>query len=408
MSITDLSWSYSENLLISSSIDGTIRLWSLISSDCLCVFEHDDVVSSIKFHPTEHELFLSACWDGRLRLWSISEKKVVSWYEQTDSSFTAIAITSEGQTVVAGTMSGDIVFLDMPDFRYDTQINIAPVVKSLRATRAKPNCKITSIEALKKQPGEVEKIVVGSADSKLRIINLKDKSVARSLRGHLCQTTFFRCDTLDTGDFLLSPSEDKNVYFWDLREEPDDATSQTISGAFRVTESMSKATLDKLPTDEAVVSAIFAPSNLAPWAKDRRHPATSFLTPPGSEPAQNEETIFVVIGDVQGKISVYKNEAPVTIHTVRSMRDVMLSAVKESSDDGTPMGRRRRSTSDLSQDTNVTSNKSPQRRVAHSRDESISSAQFFMPPSTSDNEENPVAGLPQISITPTVNKKGLK
>lgn len=76
-------------LLISASIDKTVRLWSLqrprisIASEpssstsppanrsCLGVFAHPDFVTSCCFHPFDEKLFITGAFDKKLRVWNI-------------------------------------------------------------------------------------------------------------------------------------------------------------------------------------------------------------------------------------------------------------------------------------------------------------------------------------------------
>jgi len=76
--ILDLSWSKTD-FLISSSMDKTVRLWHVMHNDCLRIFQHEDFVTSIRFHPKDDRYFLSGSLDSKIRLWSIQEEKVVYW-----------------------------------------------------------------------------------------------------------------------------------------------------------------------------------------------------------------------------------------------------------------------------------------------------------------------------------------
>jgi len=68
--IVDLSWSKSR-LLLSCSIDKTVRLWHVAREYCLKVFVHPDIPTSIDFHPIVEGLFISGCMDRTVRLWNI-------------------------------------------------------------------------------------------------------------------------------------------------------------------------------------------------------------------------------------------------------------------------------------------------------------------------------------------------
>lgn len=51
--ILDLCWSPSQHngAILTSSMDMTVRLWHLLSKDCLAVYQHQDFVTALSFHP---------------------------------------------------------------------------------------------------------------------------------------------------------------------------------------------------------------------------------------------------------------------------------------------------------------------------------------------------------------------
>jgi WD40 repeat protein len=50
LDVIDLAWSKAD-FLLSASIDKTVRLWHVSRNQCLCLFQHPDVVTSVAFHP---------------------------------------------------------------------------------------------------------------------------------------------------------------------------------------------------------------------------------------------------------------------------------------------------------------------------------------------------------------------
>lgn len=66
----DLAWSKSE-FILSASLDRTVRLWHVSSSECLQKFLHDDIVTAVDFHPHHDRYFVSGCWDRKVRIWDI-------------------------------------------------------------------------------------------------------------------------------------------------------------------------------------------------------------------------------------------------------------------------------------------------------------------------------------------------
>lgn len=118
-----------------------MRLWHATRQECLCVFQHTDVVASAVFSPKDDRHFLSGALDGKLRLWSVPEKRVVHYNELPDRApITAVAFSNQGDTAIAGTYSGICIIYNTEGLKYNTQI----YVKSSRGRNK--GKKITGIE----------------------------------------------------------------------------------------------------------------------------------------------------------------------------------------------------------------------------------------------------------------------
>ncbi|CAK9174482.1 unnamed protein product [Ilex paraguariensis] len=111
--VLDLSWSSSQ-LLLSSSMDKTVRLWDMESKSCLKLFAHNDYgkmlycsiirgpnnVTCIQFNPVDDDYFISGSLDGKVRIWSIPDRQVVDWTDLHEM-VTAACYTPDGQVSTA-------------------------------------------------------------------------------------------------------------------------------------------------------------------------------------------------------------------------------------------------------------------------------------------------------------------
>jgi WD40 repeat protein/ribosomal protein S27AE len=213
MDVLDLSWS-KNNFLLSSSMDKTVRLWHLSREECLCTFKHKDFVTSIAFHPRDDRFFLAGSLDSILRLWSIPDKTVAFWTQLPDL-ITAVAFTPDGRTAMAGVNTGLCLFYETEGLKYSTQIH----VRSSRGRNAKGS-KITGIRTMVWPPdaddGEV-RLLITSNDSRIRIYNLKDKSLEMKFRGHENQCSQIRASFNDDGRYVICGSEDRQAYIWSTK-----------------------------------------------------------------------------------------------------------------------------------------------------------------------------------------------
>ncbi|KAI7900836.1 WD40-repeat-containing domain protein [Cokeromyces recurvatus] len=205
--ILDISWSRN-NFLISGSMDKTVRLWHISQNVCLCVFKHSDLVTSVQFHPKDDRFFLSGSFDGKIRIWSIPEKRVAFWNEvPTEHVVTAVAFTLDGRTVCVGSNSGDVFFYETQGLKYNTQV----LVKHARNKHGK---KVTGIEPMPGMPLGEERILVTTNDSRVWIINMKDKSFVYKYKGIDNSSMQIRASFSDDGRYIICGSENGCVYLW--------------------------------------------------------------------------------------------------------------------------------------------------------------------------------------------------
>ncbi|CAG8485864.1 13016_t:CDS:10 [Cetraspora pellucida] len=250
--ILDLSWS-KNNFLLSSSMDKTVRLWHMTRKECLCCFQHTDFVTAIEFHPKDDRFFLSGSLDCRLRLWNIPEKKVAHWNELNDSQLiTAVGFALDGKIAVAGSLSGLCLFYETDGLKYNTQIH----VKSARG-RNSHGKKITGIESMPGTlPGQ-EKLLISSNDSRIRLYNMRDKSLEFKYKGLENTCSQIRATFSDDGRYIICGSEDRHVYVFNT----DHSSVNSHNGGGGWLKKEKKCGYENFESHAAIVTvAIFAPT----------------------------------------------------------------------------------------------------------------------------------------------------
>lgn len=201
-----LSWS-KNNFLLSSSMDKTVCLWHVSRTECLCVFKHDDLVTSIAFHPTDDRFFLAGSLDAQLRLWSIPDKSV-AFSAQANEFITAVAFSPDGKTAICGVLSGLCMFFETEGLKQQFHIH----VRSSRGKNAKGS-KITGIRTANAQGGDV-RALISSNDSRVRIYSLKTRMLEVKFRGLENQSSQIHARFGDDATYVVSGSEDRRAYIW--------------------------------------------------------------------------------------------------------------------------------------------------------------------------------------------------
>ncbi|KAL1867835.1 hypothetical protein VTK73DRAFT_3977 [Phialemonium thermophilum] len=235
--ILDLSWS-KNNFLLSSSMDKTVRLWHISRDECLCTFKHKDFVTRLAFHPRDDRFFLAGSLDTMLRLWSIPDK-AVAYYAQLPELITAVAFSPDGKTAIAGLLNGLCLFYDTDGLKLKSQVH----VRSSRGKNAKGS-KITGIQTMAMMPqtspvsaqgrtfgsvpsrassrltgGDDVKVLITSNDSRIRIYNLRDKTLDVKLKGHENACSQIAAAFSDDGKYVVCGSEDRKAFIWSLSNE---------------------------------------------------------------------------------------------------------------------------------------------------------------------------------------------
>ncbi|RUS33345.1 hypothetical protein BC938DRAFT_472074 [Jimgerdemannia flammicorona] len=191
------------------------RLWHVSRKECLCVFPHLDFVTAIAFHPRDDRFFLSGSLDCKLRLWNIPEKKVAFWNEVPDDNLiTAVGFTLDGKIACAGSYVGLCLFYETDGLRYNTQIS----VKDQKGRNSKKGRKITGIEPVPNMPPGEEKLLITSNDSRIRLVNMRDKSWECKYKGLENTSSQIKATFSDDGKYIICGSEDHSVYIWNTEQ----------------------------------------------------------------------------------------------------------------------------------------------------------------------------------------------
>uniref|UniRef100_A0A0A8YP34 Uncharacterized protein n=1 Tax=Arundo donax TaxID=35708 RepID=A0A0A8YP34_ARUDO len=159
--VLDLSWSNNKHLL-SASTDKTVRLWEIGSANCIAIFSHSNFVTCVQFNPANENCFISGSIDGKIRVWDITKSSVVDWADIRDM-VTVVCYRPDAKRVVVGTITGNCRFYDASDrlLRFETQI----------ALNGKNKSSLKRITAFEFCPSNPSKLMVTSADSKIKILD---------------------------------------------------------------------------------------------------------------------------------------------------------------------------------------------------------------------------------------------
>lgn len=176
-----------------------------------------------------------------------------------------MAFTPDGRCCIAGVLSGLCLFYETEGLRYHTQIH----VRSSRGKNARGS-KITGIRMMAWPPespdGDV-KILITSNDSRVRVYNMRDKSLEMKFKGHENTCTQINASFSDDGKHVICGSEDGKAHIW-----------STIA---RTLENKNKQPLEVFEAhSEMVTAAIMAPTRTRILLSASGDPIYDLCNPP--------------------------------------------------------------------------------------------------------------------------------
>ncbi|CAH8310263.1 unnamed protein product [Eruca vesicaria subsp. sativa] len=220
--ILDLSWSH-KGFLLSSSVDETVRLWRVGSSDeCLSVFSHKSFVTCVAFNPVDDNYFISGSTDGKVRIWDVSRFRVVD-YTDIKEIVTALCYRPDAKGVVVGSMTGECRFFHT----IDNQLELAKEISLHGGKKTKKKVPSKRITGFQFSPGDSDKLMVTSADSQIRILCGVD-TICKLKKASSLKTTLSPTPALFTSDgkHIVSTIEDSGIHVWDYSQPNKKTASQ--------------------------------------------------------------------------------------------------------------------------------------------------------------------------------------
>ncbi|KAK7358848.1 hypothetical protein VNO77_00788 [Canavalia gladiata] len=217
--VLDLAWSNSD-ILLSSSMDKTVRMWQIGSNQnqCLNVFHHNDYVTCIQFNPVDDKYFISGSIDGKVRIWGIREERVIDWADIRDV-ISAISYQQDGKGFVVGSVTGTCRFYVASGkyFQLEAQIDVDGKKKA-------SGNKITGIQFSQEN---CQKIMITSEDSKVRIFD--GTELVQKYKGLPKSGSQMSGSFTSREKHIISVGEDSHVYIWNFNELGNVSSKQTKS-----------------------------------------------------------------------------------------------------------------------------------------------------------------------------------
>ncbi|XP_011846863.1 PREDICTED: jouberin [Mandrillus leucophaeus] len=214
--IYDLSWSKDDRYILTSSSDGTARIWKneINNTNTFKVLPHPSFVYTAKFHPAVRELVVTGCYDSMIRIWKVEMREdsamLVRQFDVHKSFINSLCFDTEGHHMYSGDCTGVIVV-------WNTYVKVNDLEHSVCHWTINKEIKETEFKGIPISYLEVhpngKRLLIHTKDSTLRIMDLRIL-VARKFVGAANYREKIHSTLTPCGTFLFAGSEDGIVYVW--------------------------------------------------------------------------------------------------------------------------------------------------------------------------------------------------
>ncbi|KAF6212349.1 hypothetical protein GE061_012871 [Apolygus lucorum] len=218
--VTGCDWSMSNDLLVSSSLDGQLCVWDTSSHKCIRAIRGTTRLLSCLFHPVNNNVVIAGNINGHVEVVNISTG--IKHSSSMGGRVLSMAFESSGVNLWAGNDQGYLML-----FRYD--MNSGKLTKFRRIFLGE-QVPISSINwrAWISRETRDPSLLVNLASNSLRLYRVTDKGLELKKNFKVKHSPFFNikstfCPIMSfrKGACIVTGSEDSCVYFLDVESDSD-------------------------------------------------------------------------------------------------------------------------------------------------------------------------------------------
>lgn len=205
--ISAIDWNNVGTHILTASDEGQVYLWQLDSDRPIASFAHTTSVTASLFHPKNNNIFVTGSIDGQIRVFDISEVKIIGQLE-ADDGITAVAYSPSGELLAAGLSKGQVILYGRRRSEGD-YIQLTNINCRNRRGRMSNGRRVTGISFM-----DENNFLVTTNDSNIRLYDVKGLKQLQKYKGlkneRSCVKAYFSHDF----KHVISGSETGEVFIW--------------------------------------------------------------------------------------------------------------------------------------------------------------------------------------------------
>ncbi|KAF6066771.1 Target of rapamycin complex subunit LST8 [Candida albicans] len=202
--VTSLQFQADNKWMVTSSEDGTVKVWDVRSPSVQRNYKHQCPVNEVVIHPNQGEL-ISCDQDGNIRVWDLGENSCTHHLiPEDDVPINSLSVASDGSMLVAGNNKGNCYVWKMQNQRDATVLT--PVTKFRSHSKYITRVLLST---------DMKHLATCSADHTARIWSTEQNfNLETTLQGH--QRWVWDCAFSADSAYLVTACSDHYVRLWDL------------------------------------------------------------------------------------------------------------------------------------------------------------------------------------------------